>query len=371
VITTPLGMFLIAERMSILSGRDDEFVMIMTGYWHALRLGELVGLEREYVTAAAVDVQWQLHHLDVGDNPELRAEAPGGLLRCQPKDGSVGLVASPPFMAAMLADYMTGHPRKPCECHGKAYVFDGFGARPRPRGAITVGDLAGKAGVTRSDVSSVINRTRAVSAAKRAAVEKVIAETGYTPPPKPGGTSRHWRSADFERMFSAAASGLLKARDGFPERPVPLAGEWPGIRLKGRNAEGRAEWCWLPVAKGMTPHGWRHAAKTLMEEHRVPEVASETRLRHLIAGVSGTYRQVTASMEEHMLGVLQEQWEAALDARLALSPSSTVGIAGKLLRERAEARKLHPVPRNSPEGAEAVALWPSRTRDDLRIRRSR
>ncbi|GAA3151077.1 hypothetical protein GCM10010449_81730 [Streptomyces rectiviolaceus] len=30
-------------------------------------------------------------------------------------------------------------------------------------------------------------------------------------------------------------------------------------------ASGRADACWLPIAKGLTPHGLRHTHKTVME----------------------------------------------------------------------------------------------------------
>lgn len=109
--------------MSILIGRDDEFIMVQTGYCHALRFGELIGLEADCVTGRGIDVQWQLHQLSPGDDPELRAEAPGGFLRCPPKDGSTGLIVSPPIMTAMLVGL-----------HGRAQA----GEVPLPREEIRV-----------------------------------------------------------------------------------------------------------------------------------------------------------------------------------------------------------------------------------------
>ncbi len=40
--------------------------------------------------------------------------------------------------------------------------------------------------------------------------------------------------------------------------------------VRGRNAAGRADACWVPVATGLTPHGLRHTFKTLMEELGTP-----------------------------------------------------------------------------------------------------
>jgi integrase len=62
-------------------------------------------------------------------------------------------------------------------------------------------------------------------------------------------------------------------------RPVPVVGEpWPGIPVRGRNAAGRADSCWLPVAQGLTPHGLRHTHKTLMEELGTPGKLMDKRM---------------------------------------------------------------------------------------------
>jgi hypothetical protein len=170
----------------------------------------------------------------------------------------------------------------------------------------------------------------------------------------------------FEAMFTAAVSGWLPPDAPRPRRPVPLAGEWPGTRLRGRNAQGRASLRWEPVAEGMTPHGLRHSLKTRMEEAGIPEVASEARLRHEIPGVSGAYRHVTPEMRAQVTRLLQQDWEAALDERLAMSPRSPVGVLGRLLQERAEARKPRLVSSASPEAAGPVPLTRGETGPDLR-----
>jgi integrase len=48
-ITSMLGALLIAERTSLLSGRDDEFVASILKAYTGMRWGEIVGLEREFV----------------------------------------------------------------------------------------------------------------------------------------------------------------------------------------------------------------------------------------------------------------------------------------------------------------------------------
>lgn len=49
VITDPLGVLLSAERASLLSGRDDEFVAVVTKGYTGMRWGQLVGLETEFL----------------------------------------------------------------------------------------------------------------------------------------------------------------------------------------------------------------------------------------------------------------------------------------------------------------------------------
>ncbi len=76
-ITTALGVLLIAERAALLSGRDDEFVAVVTLGFTGMRCAELVGLEPKYVRPGGVRVEWQLYELDNG-----RFD------RCPPKDES-------------------------------------------------------------------------------------------------------------------------------------------------------------------------------------------------------------------------------------------------------------------------------------------
>ena len=325
VITTPLGVLLTAERMSVLTGRDDEFAMVVTGYFQALRLGETVGLEQEFVRPGTLRVEWQLH------------EVGGEFIRCPPKDGSRGDTDLPPFLRHLLGDHMRRVPPQRCPCHGKAYVFRGWG-RPRGRrGAMTVRHVAAIAGVSPAVVSYVVNGSGRVAEATRERVLDVIARTGWEPNRAPDDPAWHWRRSSFEDLFRAAASGKLPARDGLPERLVPLLGD--GTRVRGRNAQGRAELCWVPVAPGLTPHGMRHSARTWLEESRVPEVLAEERLRHEIPGVSGAYRHVTPAMRAELTAALEDAWNEALDARLAMSPGSPVAVLGTILDERARVTK--------------------------------
>jgi hypothetical protein len=103
------------------------------------------------------------------------------------------------------------------------------------------------------------------------------------------------------------------------------------MRVQGRNAQGRAEFHWLPVAKGMTPHGMRHAGRTWMEEQRVHRVLAETQMRHELGGIE-VYRHVTDAMRDELRERLQAAWLEALARRGDLSPRSPVKVLDTLLQ---------------------------------------
>jgi integrase len=347
VITYPLEGLLLAERMAILSGRDDEFVMCALMQWTGLRLGEAVGLEREYVRPGSLRVEWQLH------------EVRGTAIRQPPKDDSYRDMELPPFLADLLAGQMR-QTAGPCPCHGQAYVFRGLG---RPRGAkvpgATLRDVATIAGVSPATVSYVVSGDGRVSARTRERVEEIIVKTRFIPQRAPESIAWHWRRSSFEEMFTAAASGWFPARPPLPQRPVPLAGAWPGVRVRGRNAQGRAEFCWLPVAPGLTPHGLRHSHKSWMHQERVHEVLAEHRLGHELPGIAGRYTHVTDAMRRELTAAMERAWGEALDGRLAMAERSPVAALDGLLQARARDRQRDLISRGSPE------------RSDLALRRRR
>lgn len=91
-VTTALGILLLAERMALLSGRDDEFVGgILKGYT-GMRWGEIVGLETDFVRPKSIRVEWQLYEPDTGE-----------LHRGPPKDDSYRDIDTPDFLASLDA----------------------------------------------------------------------------------------------------------------------------------------------------------------------------------------------------------------------------------------------------------------------------
>lgn len=144
----------------------------------------------------------------------------------------------------------------------------------------------------------------------------------------------HWRRNGFGTwLFTPAVSGWYPKKAPQEARPVPLLGEpWPGVPVRGRGAGNRADACWLPVAKGLTPHGLRHTHRTVMEDLGTEKVLMDQRMGHIDGSVSARYAHVTPGMRKRLVAGMTEQWEATLDARLALCPTSPVRVLNDLLR---------------------------------------
>ncbi|CAM4334961.1 LacI family DNA-binding transcriptional regulator [Nocardia ninae] len=327
VITNALGALLIAERMALLSGRDDEFVAMMVKFFTGVRLGELVGLETTYVTKRRLRVEWQL------------AEIGGKLVRCDPKNGSKRDIDLPEFLWRLIADFITRTNPQPCECHGFTYLFRGQ-AKRRSRGSasgITQKMIAEHAQVTVHAVSAVLRGRDNVSELTRRRVLRAADELGYTKPiavPE----AAHWRRSGFYAwLYTPAVSGWYPSRGkASPEHPVPVSVEsFPGIPVRGRNAHGRSDGCWMPIAKGMTPHGNRHSHRTLLEELGTPQKLIDSRIGHEDSSMQARYTHITQVMIDRLMADLTEAWFTALDARLEMSPTSPVAVLNSLLRERA------------------------------------
>jgi integrase len=116
---------------------------------------------------------------------------------------------------------------------------------------------------------------------------------------------------------------------------VPVLGEpFPGIPVRGRNAAGRADACWLPIAAGLTPHGLRHTHKTLMEELGTPAKLMDERMGHRDGSVQARIRTSRLAVRHALLDGLTGLWEEALDARRAIAPGSPVAVLDRLLQAR-------------------------------------
>ncbi|MEO5877022.1 MAG: LacI family DNA-binding transcriptional regulator, partial [Streptosporangiaceae bacterium] len=328
-IVDALQALLVAERAALLSGRDDEFVLLVTKFFTGMRWGELIGLETAYARLGSLRVEGQLYELDTGE-----------LLHCPPKDDSYRDVDLPGWLSGLISDHITRTQPTPCACHDRTFVFGGRhggvpGAAPLK---VTMTQVAKLAEVAVGTVSNVLNHPDRVSDSTRVRVEAAVAELGFVRGGVPvhRATAAHWRRSGFAAwVFTPAASGWFPPKAPQIARPVPVTAEpWPGLPVRGRNSQGRAEAQWDAISADLTPHGLRHSLKTLMAEFRTPEVLSLERLGHEMGGIAGRYTHVTASMRKELMDNLTEEWHAALDARLKLSPGSPVATLEQLLRAR-------------------------------------
>lgn len=114
VIVDARSALLLAERAALMSGRDDEFVFVITKYYTGMRWGELVGLETKYARLGSTRVEWQLYELDTRE-----------LERCPPKDDSYRDVDLPVWLSGLVSDHIARTGPVPCDCHGRTYVFRG------------------------------------------------------------------------------------------------------------------------------------------------------------------------------------------------------------------------------------------------------
>ena len=292
VWATPLEVLLIAERVALLTGSDDEFVLIVTIGYTGMRWAEVIGLEREHVRPSLINVEWQLH------------EIAGTFHRLPPKDDSYRStnwepqvpVDLPPFLTELLASHLTSHPAQRCGCaqsHGGSgqHVFLG---------------------------------------------------------PKGG---HHRRSNYAGRFLRPAADGRYQPNKGRPGRLVIAdASQWPGRPVaawppappgtgftppRGRGIPRIPDEtplaCWLPIRPGLTPHGLRHGHKTWMAEDGIREILQARRLGHGVPGMRGVYTHVSDAMRAELKDALQARWEQSLRARAAIDPRSPVPLLDELL----------------------------------------
>ena len=103
-------------------------------------------------------------------------------------------------------------------------------------------------------------------------------------------------------------------------------------RVRGQvPGEDLAVASWVPLIKGLTPHGLRHGLKVWMDEDQVADVIKSERLGHDEPGMRGIYGHVSPAMREELKAALQARWEDSLRQRLALSPVSAVPLLNQLL----------------------------------------
>jgi integrase len=301
---TPLETLLVAERAALLSGRDEDFTMILTIGYTGLRWAETLGLERDYLRTGEMHVEWQLREVN------------GIFHQLPPKDDSYRSprwepklpVDLPAFLDELLARQTEIRPGHRCPCaaqHGGSgqYVFLG------PDGGH----------YRRSNYSRRVFRP----------------------------------ACDGKHETSASQTTRIIITDATTWPGTPIAA-WPATQ-PGTNAQPSAEYgpqagyappqgrgiraippdiplaCWLPIRPGLTPHGLRHSHKTWMAEEGIPEILAEQRLGHQVPGMRGLYAHASDRMRDELKAALQARWEDSLADRAALDPHSPVPLLDQLL----------------------------------------
>lgn len=105
-------------------------------------------------------------------------------------------------------------------------------------------------------------------------------------------------------------------------------------RVRGQvQGEDLAVASWVPLIKGLTPHGLRHGLQVWMDEDQIADVLKSERLGHDEPGMRGVYGHVSPAMREELKAALQARWEDSLRQRAALSPVSAVPLLNQLLAD--------------------------------------
>ncbi|MFC1410453.1 LacI family DNA-binding transcriptional regulator [Streptacidiphilus sp. N1-12] len=322
-VTDPLGILLIGERASLLSGRDDEFVQVVSAAYTGMRWGETIGLDRKYKRPREIRVEQQLYQLRTGR-----------WILCPPKDDSYRTLDVPGFLDSMLDEHIRRTQPAACPCHQVKTVFTSARATPGTR--ILRADIAREAGVSHPTVSRVLLHPEMTSVSSRIAVHLALQHLQALHPPV---FDPHWRRSDWAySIFTPAARGWFPSRGpGHEEHPVAVveADVWPGKPVTGRYSADQAEVSWLPVALGLTTHGERHCHRTWMEDLGTRKVLMDERMGHIDGSTGGRYAHVTQGMRDRLMAGLTEMWEESLTARLAISPRSRVQVLDVLLQRHA------------------------------------
>ncbi|MER6575753.1 hypothetical protein [Nonomuraea sp. NPDC001023] len=297
VWATPLEALLVAERASLLSGRPDEFVHLVTIAYTGMRWAETIGLERQYLRLSKIRIEQQVY------------EHKGRWIKKAPKDDSYRDIHLPPFLADLLSQQIQRHGNGACPCKGQRgcgggrYVF-----RPED------GDHERRSNFGRRRFRPAVDGRH--GDAKDRPGYPVLADVADAP--WPGMVRRSWPAAVPDQEFT----------------PPSARGFWK------YDPERHAVMSWLPIKPGLKVHGLRHSHKVWMIEDDIPEVASEERMGHGVPGVRGVYSHTSPEMMKRIVAALQRRWENSLRERASLyGGRSPVPLLDELLRPFRESAK--------------------------------
>jgi integrase len=330
---TSLEALLIAERAALLTGRDDEFVLLVTIAYTGMRWGETIGLERNLLLPTLINVEWQLREIG------------GHFHRLPPKDDSYRStswapllpVDIPSFLAALLIAQAEKNSRRRCACareHGGVgqYVFyspDGghfrrsnFARRVfRPACDGRYEPVHGRPG------HLVVVDATTWPGSPVASWPPTVPEKPFTPPSGRG--VPHLVSTNSTGHCPSCEHAVKLRLDGKTVTHKVNSEHCPGSGLQPSDDAPLA--CWVPIKGGLTPHGLRHSHKTWMAEDVTPEILAEQRLGHDVPGMRGLYAHASQRMREDLTAALQVRWEDSLRERADMHPHSPVPLLDNLL----------------------------------------
>lgn len=329
---TPLQALLVAERCAALSGRDADFIAVLTLAYTGMRWSELVGLTPACLRGDVVRIDWKLYELG------------GRFYTGRPKDGSIRPADLPPFLAELLAVHIDGIATMSCTCRnpeppwcpGAEYVF-----LSRSGGHFRRSDFGERYFRPASDgwyparsprlAMPVLVDTATVFPFKPLSPWPAASPgEEFTPPTGRGVTrvisdAQTGRCLSCRRAFVRRKDGVIVAHKSGRDR-CPGSGQQPGDDIALAS--------WLPVIEGLTPHGLRHGHKTWMDEAGIADVLKSERLGHEEAGMRGVYGHVSPAMRRELKSALQAFWDQSLRERSGMSPRSSVSMLDAMLSNR-------------------------------------
>lgn len=345
---TPFEALVLAERMGVLSGRDDEFVMGMLMAWGALRYGEMIGLQREYVRLGLIRIDWQL------------VEAGGRFYLGPPKDDSNRDVDIPPFLQDLLNRQIAARPDQRCACKpaaiedqdeqpcqgGGPFVFLGErGGHPRNsnfarRVFAPAADgwyPTSKGGRGRQGKPVLVELDSLWPGSPLPAWPAAVAGQPYERPPVRGYQRRPLRlgvnSASSREHLVAFAVGR-----GVPEAEAHAMTRQEIIDRFIRSAYVREDVplaSWAPLKEGLTPHELaRHSHSTWLMDLGTPLQLRDDRMGHAspeMRGMRGTYTHVSRESRVWLRGELERLGQEALARRAWFGLRSPVRALDGLL----------------------------------------
>jgi integrase len=328
---TPLEALLVAERCAALSGRDTDFIMIITLAYTGMRWSEVIGLTPKAVRGDVLRINRKLY--------ELKSRFYEG----PPKDGSIRNVDMPPFLAELIARHLKDTPDRTCKCHnpeppwcpGAEHIFLG-----------PAGGHFSRSGYGERRFRPAANGwypARGKQPARPVLIDAGALFPGTPllpwPAAKPGEEFALPAGRGVTRLVSDPWTGrCLYCRRALPRRldGTIIAHKAGGDRCPGSGQEPGEDVVlasWLPVSRGLTPHGLRHGHRTWMDEARIADVLKFERMGHEEPGMRGVYGHVSPAMRAELKAALQERWEQSLRERASLAPRSSVRLLDELLAD--------------------------------------